>query len=94
MQKSVEFRGREDQQKQLEKMMFMENIDIQTSRRSLASLTARLPCVFQGKFFITSAISSIRKGKEVIIAEFFAVLHSKAPSYPVSTFLRDLSGTY
>lgn len=37
-------------------MTFMENIDIQTKRKRLASLAASLPCVFQGKFFITSAI--------------------------------------
>jgi len=73
----------------------MENIDIQTNRRSLAFLTACLPCVFQGKFFIISAICSIRKGKDVVIsAEFFVVLHFKSPPYPLSTFLGDLSGTY
>lgn len=73
----------------------MENIDTQTNRRSLASFTACLPCVFQRKYLITSAIYSVRKGKEVIISvKLFVVLHSKSPSYPLTTFLGDLSGTY
>lgn len=42
----------------------MENIDIQTNRRSLASLTSCLPCVFQGTFLIISTICSIRKEKK------------------------------
>lgn len=66
------------------RMMFM----VQTKRRSLASLSACLPCVFQGKFFITSAICNIRKRKKLIIAvEFFVVLHSKSPSCLLPTFL-------
>lgn len=76
-------------------MTFRENIDIQTKRRSPASFTACLPCVFQRKFFITSAICSIRKEKEVVISvKLFVVLHSKSPSNPLSAFPGDLSGTY